>query len=65
VARWGEQGQGSWAEYRDAARSFQDGIMKAKAQLELSWARDAKYNKKGFYRNVSQKRKAKESVPPR
>ncbi|KAK4807047.1 hypothetical protein QYF61_018388 [Mycteria americana] len=41
-----------------------DGIRKAKAWLELNLARDAKYNKKGFYRYVSQKRKAKESVPP-
>ena len=27
-------------------------------------ARDAKKNKKGFYRYVNQKRKVKESVPP-
>jgi len=42
-----------------------DGVRKAKAQLELNLARDAKNNKKGFYRYVSQKRKIKESVPPR
>ena len=37
-----------------------DGVRKAKAQLELNLARDAK-NKKGFYRYVSQKRKC---TPP-
>ena len=49
---------------RDAARLGRDGIRKAKAQLELNLARDAKNNKKGFYRYVSQKRKVKKSVPP-
>jgi len=34
-------------------------------QLELNLARDAKNNKKGIYRYVSQKRKVKESIPPR
>jgi len=37
-----------------------DGVRKAKAQMELILARDAK--KSGFYRYVSQKRKVKESV---
>ncbi|KAK4826550.1 hypothetical protein QYF61_010070 [Mycteria americana] len=41
-----------------------DGVRKAKAQLELNLARDAKNNKKGFYRYVSQKRKVKERAPP-
>ncbi|KAK4832997.1 LOW QUALITY PROTEIN: hypothetical protein QYF61_027021 [Mycteria americana] len=41
-----------------------DGVMKAKVQLELNLARDAKNNKKGFYRYVIQKRKVKESIPP-
>ncbi|KAK4833075.1 hypothetical protein QYF61_027737 [Mycteria americana] len=40
-----------------------DGVRKVKVQLELNLARDAKNNKKGFYRYVSQKRKVKESVP--
>jgi len=60
-----KQGQISWEEYRDAAQLCRDGVRKAKAQLELNLARDAKYNKKGFCRYVSQKRKVKESVPPR
>ena len=33
-------------------------------QLELNLARDAKNNKKGFYRYVSQKRKVTESITP-
>jgi len=32
-------------------------------RLKLNLAKDAKNNKKGFYRYVSQKRKVKESVP--
>ncbi|KAK4833041.1 LOW QUALITY PROTEIN: hypothetical protein QYF61_027543 [Mycteria americana] len=48
----------------NAAWLCRDGVGKAKAQLELNLARDAKNNKKGFYRYVSQKRKVKESVPP-
>ncbi|KAK4811145.1 LOW QUALITY PROTEIN: hypothetical protein QYF61_019776 [Mycteria americana] len=59
-----KQGYASWEEYRDTAQECTDGIRKAKAQLELSLARDAKNNKKGFYRYVGQKRKIKENVPP-
>ncbi|KAK4806906.1 hypothetical protein QYF61_012627 [Mycteria americana] len=44
-----KQGQVSWEEYRDAARLCRDGVRKAKAQLELNLARDAKNNNKGFY----------------
>ncbi|KAK4806963.1 LOW QUALITY PROTEIN: hypothetical protein QYF61_027330 [Mycteria americana] len=58
------QWKGTWEEYRDAARLCRDGVRKAKAQLELNLARDAKNNKKGFYRYINQKRKVKESVPP-
>ncbi|KAK4831209.1 hypothetical protein QYF61_016046 [Mycteria americana] len=59
-----KQGQVSWEEYRDAARLCRGRVRKAKAQLELNLARDAKNSKKGFYRYVSQKRKVKESLPP-
>ena len=48
-----KQGQVSWEEYRDTARLCRDGVRKAKARLELNLARDAKNNKKGFYRYVS------------
>ncbi|KFW11305.1 hypothetical protein N327_10989, partial [Fulmarus glacialis] len=59
-----KQGQVSWEEYRDAARLRRDGVRKAKAWLELNLAGDAKGNKKGFYRYVSQKKKVKESIAP-
>ncbi|KFZ48948.1 hypothetical protein N338_11822, partial [Podiceps cristatus] len=59
-----KQGQASWGEYRDTARLCRDGVRRAKVQLELNLARDAKNNKKGFYRYISRKRKVKESVPP-
>jgi len=42
-----------------------DEVRRAKAQLEPNLASDAKNNKKGFYRYVSQKKKVKESVPLR
>jgi len=41
-----------------------DVLRKAKVQLELNLVRDTKNSKKGFYRYVSQKSKAKKSVPP-
>ena len=40
-----------------------DEVRRAKVQLELNLARDAKNNKQGFYRYVSQKCKVKKSVP--
>ena len=59
-----KQGHVAWVEYRDAIWMCRDRIRKAKAQVELSLARDAKNNKKGIYRYICQKRKAKESVSP-
>ena len=41
-----------------------DGVRKAKAQLELKWARDAKKNGKGFHRNLNQKGTVQEGVRP-
>ena len=55
-----KQGQVSWEEYRD-------GVRRAKVQLELDLAEDAKNNKKGsnrVYSHINQKRKVKESIPP-
>ncbi|KAK4829113.1 hypothetical protein QYF61_002151 [Mycteria americana] len=59
-----KQGRVTWEEHRDIALLCRDGVRKAKAWLEMNLARDAKNNKKGFYRYVSQKRKVKENVPP-
>jgi len=50
--------------YRDDAQLCRDALRKAKVQLELNLARDAKNNNKSFYRYVYQTRKVKESVPP-
>jgi len=58
-----KQGQASGEEYRNAARLFREGVRKAKVQMELNMARDAK-NKKGFYKYVSQKKKVIESIHP-
>jgi len=57
-----KQGQVSLDEYRKDALLCTDGVRKAKEQLELNLARDAKNNKKGFYRYVSQKR-SKQAYP--
>jgi len=47
-----KQGQVSREEYKDAAWWCSKGVRRAKAQLELNLARDAKNNKKGYYRYV-------------
>jgi len=38
----------TWEEYRDAVWTCRDGIRKAKLQMEMNLAKDAKNNKKGF-----------------
>ncbi|KFZ67368.1 hypothetical protein N338_13023, partial [Podiceps cristatus] len=58
-----KQGRVTWDKYRDTARLCRDGVRKAKAQLEMNLARNAKNNKKGFYRYINQKRKVKERAP--
>ncbi|KFV48258.1 hypothetical protein N328_03880, partial [Gavia stellata] len=58
-----KQGWVSWEEYRDAAQLCRDGVRKAKAQLELNLARDAKNNKKSFYRYVARKGRSKKVYP--
>jgi len=59
-----KQGQVSSEECRDAGQLYRGEVRRAKMQLELNLARDAKNNKKGFYRYVNQKKKLKESLPP-
>jgi len=58
-----KEGLASWEEYREAVRLCRGGVRKAEAHLELNLARDAKNNKKGFYRYVSRKKMVKESIP--
>ncbi|CAM5163476.1 unnamed protein product [Eretmochelys imbricata] len=57
-------GQMTREEYKNIARACRSEIRKAKSHLELQLARDVKSNKKGFFRYVSNKKKAKESVGP-
>ncbi|CAM4377561.1 unnamed protein product [Caretta caretta] len=57
-------GQMTRDEYINIARACRNGIRKAKSHLELQLARDVKSNKKGFFRYVVNKKKAKESVGP-
>ena len=49
--------------YKEAVRLCSVAVRKAKAQLELNLARDAKKNKKGFYRYLNQNRKVQQGVP--
>ncbi|CAM4524209.1 unnamed protein product [Caretta caretta] len=51
-------------EYKNIARACRNEIRRAKSHLELQIARDVKSNKKGFFRYVGNKKKAKESVGP-
>lgn len=50
-------GQITWEEFRDELHLCRDKVRTAKAKPELNLARDAKINK-GFYRYVSQSKKA-------
>ncbi|CAM4534474.1 unnamed protein product [Lepidochelys kempii] len=51
-------------EYKNIARACRNDIRRAKSHLELQLDRDVKSNKKGFFRYVGNKKKAKESVGP-
>ncbi|CAM4707287.1 unnamed protein product, partial [Lepidochelys olivacea] len=57
-------GQMTREEYKNIARGCRNEIRRAKSHLELQLARDVKSNKKGFFRYVGNKKKAKESVGP-
>jgi len=59
-----KQGQVSWEEYRDAAQSCRDGVRRAKAQLELTLARDAKNNKKASTSMSTRKARLNKAYPP-
>ncbi|CAM5150605.1 unnamed protein product [Natator depressus] len=51
-------------EYKNIAGACRNEIRRAKSHLELQLARGVKSNKKGFFRYVGNKKKAKESVGP-
>ena len=48
---------------KEVAKLCKDGVRKAKAQLGLNLAKDAKKNKKGFYRYFNQKGEVQQCVP--
>ena len=58
-----KKGQVLWAAYRDATRLYRKGIRKAKAQLELGLARNAKNDKKVIYRYINCQRKVQKGIP--
>ncbi|GAB0180066.1 mitochondrial enolase superfamily member 1 [Grus japonensis] len=64
VYRMWKKGLAAWEEYRNVVRVCRDATRKAKAHLELNLARDVKDNKKGFFKYISSKRKARENVGP-
>ncbi|GAB0202667.1 mitochondrial enolase superfamily member 1 [Grus japonensis] len=59
-----KQGQVAWEEYRETVRAAREQVRKAKALREISLAREAKDNKKSFFRYVSDRRRTRENVGP-
>ena len=59
-----KKGLTTWEEYRSVVRACRDAMRKAKARLELTLAKVIKDNKKGFFKFVNSKRKARENVAP-
>ncbi|KAJ7399577.1 hypothetical protein BTVI_114083 [Pitangus sulphuratus] len=57
-------GEVTWEEYGDEVWLCRDAVRKGKAKPEWNLRRDAKNNKKGFYKCVNQKMKVKEGVNP-
>lgn len=45
-----KQGQVTWEEHRVIVQSSRDDLRKTKAKLELNLKRNARNNRKGFYR---------------
>ncbi|KAF7239069.1 hypothetical protein EYD10_14280 [Varanus komodoensis] len=54
-----KQGQATKEEYNQIARNCRNGIRKAKTENELGIAKDAKHNKKAFFRYIQNKRHEK------
>lgn len=51
-----KQRQVTWGEYRDTVHMSRNGVRKAKAKLEQDLARDVRNYKKGFHKDIGQKR---------
>jgi len=59
-----KEGQATWEEYRNIVRACRDATRKVKAHLELNLARDVRNNKKGFFKYISSKQKARDNMGP-
>ena len=59
--KW-KEGQATREEYRQVAQNCRNSVRKAKAENELRLARNAKSNKKAFFRYMHSKRQKKELV---
>lgn len=59
-----KKGLTTWEQYKNVVRDCRDATRKAKAHLELNLAKEIKDNKKGFFKYVNSKRKARENVGP-
>lgn len=62
IYRWWKQEQTTWKGHKDLAPSCRNGGGKAKAQLELTLAKEFKGNIKGFSKHISRRRKVRSSV---
>lgn len=63
IHRWWKQGQAAWKRYEDTAHSGRNGVRKARAQLELTLAKEEKGNMKGFSKyNTVRRRKVSGSL---
>ncbi|KAK4823930.1 hypothetical protein QYF61_008316 [Mycteria americana] len=59
-----KKGQATQEDYKDVVRLCRKKIRRARAQLELNLATAIKDNKKCLYKNISNKRRAKENLHP-
>ncbi|KAK4825612.1 hypothetical protein QYF61_001292 [Mycteria americana] len=57
-----KDGQIPIEDYKNLAKACRDAVRKAKAQLELKFAKDIKNKKKGFFRYLSSKQKHREHL---
>lgn len=61
--RW-KQGQDTWKEFREAVRLRRNETAKAKAPLDLIWAKDVMDKMKGLFKYINNKRKTKDFMDP-
>lgn len=59
-----QNGQGTSEEYKNSVRVRRDATRKAKFRMEFNLSRDVNYNEKGFFKNISSKKKTRETVDP-